>query len=356
MNISHVCITGGAGFVGSNLGIMLKSAHPDWRITALDNLSRRGSELALARLAAHDIEFVHGDIRNPEDLDALPDFDLLIDCAAEPSVQAGVGASPLPVLNINLMGTINCLEAARTRGAAFLFLSTSRVYPIGAINTAAYREDDTRFAWEDEQALPGISSQGISEAFPLDGPRSFYGASKLACEQLIQEYVYNCNMPALINRCGVLAGPWQMGKVDQGVITLWLARHYFQQPLKYIGFGGKGKQVRDVLHVADLYALIEMQLTQIDQWQGECYNVGGGLGVSASLQELTTKCEAITGNSIDITPVEATSDVDVRIFVTDNSKVEAAYAWHPERDIDTLLSDIHQWISEHEAQLRPILG
>ena len=356
MNFKHVCITGGAGFVGSNLAILLKQAHPDLCITVLDNLVRRGSELALRRLGASGIQFVHGDIRNPEDLAALPDFDLLIDCSAEPSVQAGVGESPMYVLNTNLSGTINCLEAARLRTAAFLFLSTSRVYPIKTLNQAQYTEEATRFSWTAQQTLPGISDQGVSEEFPLEGPRSFYGASKLACELLIQEFVYNYNMPALINRCGVLAGPWQMAKADQGIVTLWLARHYFKNPLKYIGFGGTGKQVRDFLHIEDLFHLVELQLDQMDTWDGRIYNVGGGLPVSTSLCELTEKCQALTGNTIPITPEPATSDVDVRVFITDAGKVSNDYQWKPERDVNKTLADIHQWLVENEALLQPVLG
>src|SRR5262249_36295214 len=155
----------------------------------------------------------------------LPDFDLLIDCSAEPSVQAGLDGSPMYLLNTNLIGTINCLEVARRRGAAFMFLSTSRVYPITTLNAIPFRENTSRFYWDTALHIPGFSEHGIAENFPLDGVRSFYGVSKLASELLLQEYIYTYNMTAIINRCGLLAGPWQMGKVDQGVVTLWVARH-----------------------------------------------------------------------------------------------------------------------------------
>ena len=125
--------------------------------------------------------------------------------------------------------------------------------------------------------------EGVAEAFPLNGPRSFYGASKLSSELLIAEYVHSYGLKALINRCGVLAGPWQMGKVDQGVVTLWVARHYFRRSLSYCGFGGHGKQVRDVLHVDDLSDLIWKQLQSVNDWDGEVYNVGGGRENSTSL-------------------------------------------------------------------------
>ena len=255
MDFRRIMITGGAGFVGANLAAMYKQAYPEITVYACDNLSRRGSELNLPRLKRLGVAFLHGDIRCREDVENWPSFDLLIDCSAEPSVQAGINSSPLPVIQNNLMGTVHCMEAARRNQAAFLFMSTSRVYPIGRLNALAYREDLTRFCWTAEEQLPGYSERGVAEDFPLDGVRSLYGSTKLAAEMLLQEYAYLYRMPVLINRCGLLAGPWQMGKVDQGVITLWVARHVFGCPLRYIGFGGQGKQVRDLLHVEDLFQL-----------------------------------------------------------------------------------------------------
>ena len=129
----RILVTGGAGFVGSNLASFFKRDRPDATVVAFDNLRRRGSELALSRLRAAGVEFRHGDVRNAEDLAEAGDFDLMIECSAEPSVHAGYGASPAYVINTNLTGTINCLEAVRRCGAALVFLSTSRVYPIAGL-------------------------------------------------------------------------------------------------------------------------------------------------------------------------------------------------------------------------------
>jgi CDP-paratose 2-epimerase len=356
MQFKRVLITGGAGFVGSNLALMLKRARPEVEVSALDSLKRRGGELNLPRLQAAGVRFVHGDVRCYEDLEALPGFDLLIDCSAEPSVQAGVRESPRSVLNINLAGSINCLEAARSRDAAFLFLSTSRVYPVGALNALPFREDATRFRWEPRPGVPGFSEEGVAEGFPLDGARSFYGASKLAAEQLLQEYVYNYGMKALINRCGILTGPWQMGKVDQGVVTLWVARHYYGKPLQYVGFGGQGKQVRDLLHVADLFDLLLLQTDSPSRWDGSVYNVGGGERVSLSLLELTALCESVTGRRIPITAVPPTSPVDLRIYLTDARKAQRDFGWRPTRGAEQIVRDIHQWIVEHRGALETVLG
>ncbi len=356
MRFQHILITGGAGFVGSNLAVLFRRDFPEVRVTAFDNLHRRGSELSLPRLREVGVEFVHGDIRSMEDLDRVGPFDLLLDCSAEPSVHAGASGSPREVLGINLLGTINCLEAARKAEAALLFLSTSRVYPIAPLNAVPWIEDDERFRWAPDGEQAGITTQGVTEEFPLPGARSFYGASKLASELLITEYQDAYGLPALINRCGVLAGPWQMGKVDQGVVTLWVARHYFEKPLRYIGFGGSGKQVRDILHVEDLYDLIIKQIERSDCWEAPVYNVGGGMSVSLSLRELTKLCQAVTGHVIEMTAEPETNPLDVRIFITDTSEVQKAFDWSPQRDASMIVSDIHQWIARHESELASVLG
>ena len=114
MDFKNLLITGGAGFVGSNLALLFREARPELGVTVLDSLKRRGSELNLPRLRAAGVEFRHGDIRSTDDFDDLPPYDLMIDCSAEPSVQAGLEGSPRAVLDTNLVGTINCLEAARS--------------------------------------------------------------------------------------------------------------------------------------------------------------------------------------------------------------------------------------------------
>jgi CDP-paratose 2-epimerase len=356
MHFKNLLITGGAGFVGSNLALLFREARAELGLTVLDSLKRRGSELSLPRLRDAAVDFRHGDIRSTDDFDDLPPFDLLIDCSAEPSVHAGQGGSPRAVLDTNLVGTINCLEAARARGAALLFLSTSRIYPIAPLNSLPFVETETRFRWDDAPGITGFSERGIAECFPLNGPRSFYGASKLACEQLIQEYVFSYGMRALIDRCGVIAGPWQMGKVDQGVITLWVARHYFGRPLRYTGFGGQGKQVRDVLHVQDLFDLLMLQLEAPELWDGRVYNAGGGNDVSVSLKELTCLCVQETGNTVPITSVPDTTGVDLRIYVTDARKAEADFGWRPAQNAARIVRDIRAWIEEHEETLKNVLA
>ncbi|MBC8120619.1 MAG: NAD-dependent epimerase/dehydratase family protein [Gemmatimonadaceae bacterium] len=352
----RVLITGGAGFVGSALGIGLAGRYPDWQITALDNLKRYGSELNLSRLQQAGIAFVHGDVRNPEDLEpgALQP-ELILECSAEPSVLAGY-ASPGYMLQTNLVGTINCLELARKTGASFIFLSTSRVYPIARLSALAYEEGTTRLRLQEEQHVPGASGHGIAEDFPLEGVRSLYGATKLASELLIAEYAEAYGLRTLIDRCGVLTGPWQMGKVDQGVFALWMAAHCFERPLKYIGFGGTGKQVRDFLHVADLLELIDLQIAALDQLQGRVFNVGGGRENTLSLLETTRLCEEISGQKIPIAAEPQGRPGDIPIFITDSRKVREATGWVPTHDARSTLLEIYAWMQEYRPLLKNIFA
>ena len=153
------------------------------------------------------------------------------------------------------------------------------------------------------QPVAGASEHGIAEDFPLDGARTLYGATKLAAELLIAEYADAFGVRGVIDRCGVIAGPWQMGKVDQGVFTHWLLAHRLGRPLTYIGYGGTGKQVRDLLHVDDLCELILEQLADPEGWDGATVNVGGGVEGRLSLRETTDLCRELTGNEVPIEPV-----------------------------------------------------
>lgn len=349
-----VLITGGCGFIGSNLAVAL--AEKGYQVDCLDNLSRRGSEVLLNRVLAHGCSFHHGDIRCPEDLlKARQNYAALIECSAEPSVMAGVqGDRARYMIHNNLVGAINCFEFARDFGIPVLFLSTSRVYPHGRINDCHFVEKKTRYSYDDEH--PGISSVGIGIDFPLDGPRSLYGATKLCAELLLQEYCAHFGMKAIINRCGVIAGPWQLGKVDQGVFTYWLAQHYFRRPLRYLGFGGTGKQVRDLLHVDDFAALIIKQLEVIDQFQGEVFNVGGSVVSNLSLLETTQLCQEITGNSVEVGNDLNTRPADVIWCVMDNGPTTAAFDWRPSTGARRILEDTCEWLRLNEEKFSQVFG
>jgi len=342
--------------VGSSLGISLRGRHPDWDLVAYDNLHRRGSELNLPRLEEAGISFVKGDVRDPDELMRTKPIDALIECSAEPSALAGTDGETAYTVHTNLTGAYNCLELARRDDAQLVFLSTSRVYPVRAQRELAYGEADTRFELSEEQGTRGASSAGISEDFPLEGARTLYGATKLAAELLIAEYADGFGLRAVVNRCGVIAGPWQMGKVDQGVFAFWLFHHHFGLPLSYIGFGGTGKQVRDLLHVDDLVELVDEQLSDPDGWAGFVGNVGGGRDHSLSLCEATEICRGLTGNEVPIESVQETRPGDVPIFLADCARLFEHTGWRPSRDPRRTLSDIHRWTAENEAGLAQALG
>ena len=352
----RLLVTGGTGFVGSSLCIALAERHPDWKIVALDNLRRRGSELNLPRLRAAGVEFVHGDVREPSDLAGAGGFDTMIECSAEPSVMAEREGGADYVMRTNLIGGWHCIELAARVGARLIFLSTSRVYPLGALRALAFEERGERFALLDEQPLPGASAAGIAEDLPLDGARTLYGATKLTAEILIAEYRESHGLGAVINRCGVIAGPWQMGKVDQGVFTHWMLSHMLDRPLAYIGYGGHGRQVRDLLHVDDLVDLVDDQLARPEVWDGATVNVGGGRDVSLSLAEATALCREISGNEVEVSAVPEERPGDVPIYLSDCSRAAELGGWRPQRDARQILEDIHAWIQGNRDVLAAALA
>ncbi|MGB0121671.1 MAG: NAD-dependent epimerase/dehydratase family protein [Solirubrobacterales bacterium] len=353
--MNSILVTGGAGFVGSNLAIALATRHPDWRVTAFDNLYRKGSELNLGRLADAGVEFLRGDVRSLEDLEKAGPVDALIECSAEPSVMSGIDGDTSYLVETNLTGAYNCLELARRRGSQFIFLSTSRVYPLRGLRDLTLEEASTRFELAGDQPQPGISSKGVSEAMPLAGPRTLYGSTKLAAELLTTEFGEMFGIPTVINRCGVIAGPWQMGKVDQGVFTHWMLAHLDRKPLSYIGYGGSGKQVRDLLHIEDLIDLVELQVLEPETWNGQTFNVGGGREVSLSLLESSGICARLTGNQLEITPVPEDRAGDVPVYLSDCSALFAHTSWRPQRDAETILRDIYEWIDSDRDLLEGVL-
>jgi CDP-paratose 2-epimerase len=350
-------VTGGAGFIGSSLAIDFKRRYPDDRVVAVDNLRRRGAELNVARLREADVEFRHGDVRAPADLEPFAGhLDVILECSAEPSVLAGRDGQPRYVIDTNLAGCVNCLELARATGAAFVFLSTSRVYPTAMLGRLRVEPRGARFALLDDQDVAGASARGIAEDFPLDGARTLYGATKLASELLIAEYVDMFGLRAVVNRCGVVSGPWQMGHAGQGVFAHSMIAHAYGLPLAHLRYGVVVVQVRDVLHDSDLADLIDRQLQQPDGWTGEPFNAGGGAANSVSLRELTAVCESLTGVRLGISSDPETRPGDVPVYISDNTRIEARFGWRPARGVETIARDVHDWIRAHADSLRTALS
>jgi len=349
-------ITGGAGFVGGSIAKSILAEKNGDIVVVFDNLKRRGSEWNLSALTSLGVEFVHGDVRNREDFAQLEgNFDVLIEASAEPSVHAGMADSPRYVIDTNLGGAINCLEFAKQRCATLIFLSTSRVYSIAALNNIPFKEKRNRFDLDENTQYAGLTNHGVTETFDTQSARSYYGASKLAAELICKEYAEHTSLNVVINRCGVIAGPGQFGKTDQGVFTLWVARHYFNKTLRYTGYGGTGLQVRDLLHPNDLYSLLNKQLSCIEAISGETFNVGGGRKGAVSLREFTSICQDVVGNKIEISPEPATNAIDIPWYISDHSKVSGVIDWVPEKTPLNIVSDIFAWIRVNESALSKIL-
>lgn len=327
----------------------LREQRTDQEIIGFDNFIRPGSETNRERLRHLKVKLIHGDVRAASDLDAVPAVDWVIDAAANPSVLAGVDgrASSRQVIEHNLGSTINLLEYCRRHQAGFLLLSTSRVYSIPALANLPLTTSANRFNLAGDVPLPdGVSARGISETFSVAAPISLYGATKLASEVLALEYAETFGLPVWINRCGVIAGRGQFGRADQGIIAYWINSYLRRQPLRYIGFGGKGQQVRDAIHPRDIANLLLKQLEAGDaNGRPRLVNVGGGEGNTFSLAELSAWCE----NRFERHEVFAEPQpraLDLPWIVMDNALTEATWNWR----LTTPLHDIFEEVAQHAEQ------
>jgi CDP-paratose 2-epimerase len=183
-----------------------------------------------------------------------------------------------------------------------------------------------------------------------------YGFSKYASEELIKEFSFIYGLDYIINRCGVVAGPWQFGKVDQGFFSLWIWNHINKKNLNYIGFGGQGHQIRDVLHIDDLCELIFNQIRNIKKIKNKSFSVGGGLINSISLKKLTKICQNITKNKIKINSINKTSVYDIPYFVSSNRNVSNTYGWKPKNSLIRIADDIYKWQITNHKSLKHILN
>lgn len=346
-------ITGICGYVGSRVAMRCAEVLPGIGIYGIDNLSRRGSETSVAALEQVGVTVTRGDVRLSSDFMSLPPVDWVIDCAANPSVMAGVahtGVSSQQLVEHNLVGTLNMLEYCRKHGAGLVLLSSSRVYSIAALNAIQLLETPTRFTPADTQAQPhGFSGSGVSEDFPTTAPISLYGATKLASEVLALEYGAAFDFPVWVNRCGVIGGPGQFGRSDQGILAFWIYSCLLGRPLRYIGFGGKGKQVRDFVIAEDIADLIIRQVRSPERDVPRVLNVGGGQAGTLSLYELTQICEMQFGTSIQVQGSDKERVYDIPYYVTDIANVSQYWNWTPSLDGARLATTVCEWAAQNRS-------
>lgn len=339
-----VLITGVCGFVGSSLARWFREHRDAERleVVGIDNLSRAGSEINRNSLGALGVKVVHGDVRLPADLEMFRGVDWVVDAAANPSVLAGIDGSTTSrqLVEHNLVGTLNLLEYCKSREAGLVLLSTSRVYSITPLASLEMEQVGQAFRPRLPTAdMVGITEAGLSEGFPTAAPISLYGATKLASEAVALEYFHAFGLPVWINRCGVLAGAGQFGHVAQGIYTYWINSHLRRHPLRYIGFGGTGYQVRDCLHPSDLASLVIRQMECGEEYRPRVVNVAGGVENCMSLAELTAWCDQRFGQN----PVLADPSprpFDVPWMVLDSRLAAEEWRWSPEISLEAILEEI----------------
>jgi CDP-paratose 2-epimerase len=339
-----ILITGACGFVGSSILRRLRESMENVQLVGLDNLCRAGSETNRSLLKQLDVTFIHGDVRSASDFESLGPVDWVIDASANPSVLAGVDSqsSSRQVIEHNLVGTVNILEYCKRHNAGFILLSTSRVYSIPPLSTLPLRANDSRFILDLDKTLPlGVTSQGVNESFDTTPPLSLYGVSKKMSEDLALEYAATFKLPVWINRCGVMAGAGQFGRADQGIVAFWIHSWRENRPLKYLGFGGHGHQVRDCLHPGDLADLLIKQMS----WGGQdgkprLANVAGGLESTFSLAELSAWCAHRFGTSHEVARDGSERPFDIAWLALDDANARAAWDWKPAITRDAIFEEV----------------
>src|SRR5262245_3433599 len=346
---NSILITGVCGFVGSTLAQSLLEHIEGLSVCGIDNLMRYGSEMNRAALRRLGVTVFHGDIRNASDLELLPKVDWVIDAAANPSVLAGVNESTTSrqLLEHNLAGMVNVLEYCKTQQAGFVLLSTSRVYSINALMSLPLKVEDNAFRLDHEKVMPrGVSAAGIDPDFSTEPPLSLYGSTKLASETLALEYGHAFGFPVWINRCGVLAGAGQFGTPDQGILSYWLNAHLRRRPMRYIGYGGTGHQLRDAFHPRDLAKLLHAQMSNSRKGGRRIYTVGGGPSNVMSLAQLTTWCNSRFGNH-QPEKDERQRKYDVPWVVIDCTQAARDFGWQCSIDLSALLEEIASHAEQH---------
>ena len=327
-----ILITGGCGFVGTN--IILYLSEKNFNVSSLDNLSKKGSKFNLDLLKRKNIKNYKIDISNYKLIKKLPKFDLIIDCCAEPAVEVSK-ADFNRVINTNLIGTLNILKKCKKDKSKLIFLSSSRVYPINLIkDKIGFSNFNKNFSMDKK----------INERESLNGPKTLYGATKLSSELFIEEFSYAFNLKYIINRCSVISGPLQFGKEDQGFVSLWVWRHMLNKKLKYIGYGGNGNQVRDVLHADDLINLYLTAYKNKEKVKGQIFNIGGGIKNSLSILELLDfLAEQVEMPSLKFKHIKRrTSDQD--FFVADIEKAKRILNWEPKVTYQKGIKKMLVWI------------
>ena len=337
-----ILITGGAGFVGSNLAHRLLSA--GHKVRLLDNLSRTGVERNLRWL----IE-THGDLVDIEVPDlrnlsiirhAVRDASQVFHFAAQVAVTSSL-VDPIEDFEINARGTLNLLEAIRTtqNPPPLVFTSTNKVY--GNLADLEFIKDGTRYAPKDSS----IRERGIGENRPLDF-HSPYGCSKGAADQYVVDYARTYQLPALVFRMSCIYGPHQYGNEDQGWVAHFVIRSLAGKPITIYG---DGMQVRDILFIEDLVDAFLLAQQHMKKLAGNAFNIGGGSANSISLLELLDLLAELHGGDLSVR-FEDWRAADQRYYVADTSKFRGLTSWQPRVGVHEGVRRLYEWIKTGDDQ------
>ena len=335
----HILVTGGAGFIGCNLAHALLQDGQQVRI--FDNLSRQGTERNLVWLQEQHpdgLEFVRGDVRDFAAVqEAVQDADVIYHLAAQVAVTTSV-TDPRTDFEVNALGTLNVLEAARLAGhqSIVVFTSTNKVY--GAMEDVAVVENETCYELRDYP-------NGIPESRPLDF-LSPYGCSKGAADQYVRDYARIYGLPTVVLRMSCIYGTRQFGNEDQG----WVAHFVIASALgRPITIYGDGKQVRDILWVDDLVRALRLAVERIDITAGQVYNIGGGPGNTISVwAEFGPLLAELLGHLVPVTYGDWRPG-DQPVYVSDTSKAKEELGWQPAVDRERGVEQLYNWVMENKG-------
>ncbi len=338
-----ILITGGAGFIGSNLAERLLT-EPGVRVRIFDDLSRSGVQHNLTWLqglpSGDRLEFVQGDVRHAGEVYAAAhDADEIYHLAAQVAVTTSID-DPRSDFEVNAAGTFHVLEAARRSGRRpfVLFTSTNKVY--GSLHGVPVKVAGSRYVATDR------SFCGVKESEVLDF-HSPYGCSKGAADQYVRDYARIYDLPTVVFRMSCIAGPRQFGTEDQGWVAHFLYSVLERRPITVYG---DGFQVRDILHVHDLIDGMMAARSAQDRTTGEIYNLGGGLERAVSIVEMLDAIAAETGMK-PVIRYDGTRPGDQPLYISDTSKLTAHTGWKARRSCVETLKAIHSFWSGNRALL-----
>jgi len=338
-----VLITGGAGFIGTNLSHRLLSEGQ--RVIVFDNLSRPGVDANLRWLTAthgSKVQIAIGDVRDLAALGGvLPSASAVFHLAAQTAVTTSM-TDPERDFDVNARGTLNVLEVMRAcrKPPVLVFTSTNKVY--GDLADLELRETDLRY----EPMDLAIQREGISEARSL-GFHTPYGCSKGTADQYVLEYARNYQLPATVFRMSCIYGPHQMGTEDQGWVAHFVRRALEQQPICVYG---DGKQVRDLLFVEDLVDAMVLAREQIAEVRCRPFNIGGSPANAASLLDVVERIRQVHG-SCEV-KFDAWRPSDQRYYVSDTRRFQAATGWAPRTNIASGIEQLYAWAAQHRKATR----